>query len=143
MSAHNLAEIPPILLPTPWPISEGQKRSGGFSPASNGFYISRQRDLFQRQPERRDGMSDAVETLVAYCRENNRVCPLPPLWSVGRTLGDAAQPHAGRSWMAASTTLILAAWHDAPAMLKMLRLAEHIEWAAQHGALEFGRPFSA
>ena len=32
--------------------------------------------------------------------------------------------------------LILAAWHEAPAMLKMLRLAEHIEWAAKHSALE-------
>jgi hypothetical protein len=32
--------------------------------------------------------------------------------------------------------LILAAYRDTPAMLKMLRLAEHIEWAAQHGALE-------
>ena len=32
--------------------------------------------------------------------------------------------------------LILAAWHDMPPMLKMIRLAEHIEWAAQHGALE-------
>lgn len=25
---------------------------------------------------------------------------------------------------------------DTPAMQKMLRLAEHIEWAAKHGALE-------
>jgi len=32
--------------------------------------------------------------------------------------------------------LILAAWHDTPGMLKVLRLAEHIEWAAGHGALE-------
>ena len=32
--------------------------------------------------------------------------------------------------------LILAAWHDTPAMSKMLRLTEHIEWAAQHGALD-------
>ena len=32
--------------------------------------------------------------------------------------------------------LILAAWHDTPAILKMNRLAEHIEWAAEHGALE-------
>ena len=30
----------------------------------------------------------------------------------------------------------LAAWHDTPAMLKMLRLAEHIEWAAKHDSLE-------
>ncbi len=32
--------------------------------------------------------------------------------------------------------LILAAWDDTPDMLKMHRLAEHIEWAAGHGALE-------
>lgn len=32
--------------------------------------------------------------------------------------------------------LILAAWHGTPGMLKMLRLAEHIEWAAEYGALE-------
>jgi hypothetical protein len=31
--------------------------------------------------------------------------------------------------------LILAEWHDAPAMLKMVRLAEHIEWAEKHNAL--------
>jgi hypothetical protein len=31
--------------------------------------------------------------------------------------------------------LILAAWHDTSPMLKMLRLKEHIEWAAQHDAL--------
>ena len=32
--------------------------------------------------------------------------------------------------------LILPAWHDTSAELKMLRLTEHIEWAAQQGALE-------
>jgi hypothetical protein len=32
--------------------------------------------------------------------------------------------------------LILATWHDTPAILKMLRLAEHIEWAAKHDSLE-------
>jgi hypothetical protein len=31
--------------------------------------------------------------------------------------------------------LILAAWNGTPAMLKMLRVAEHIEWAEKHGAL--------
>jgi hypothetical protein len=36
----------------------------------------------------------------------------------------------------------LAAWHDTPAMLKMLRLAEHIEWAAKHDSSEaIGRFF--
>jgi hypothetical protein len=32
--------------------------------------------------------------------------------------------------------LILAAWHETPAMLKMSRLAKHIEWAEKHSALE-------
>jgi hypothetical protein len=79
-------------------------------------------------------MSDTVESLVAYCREGNRVCPLPPLWNRlwemlprRKTVGAGWQP---------SPPLILAAWHDTPAMLKMLRLVDHIEWAAQHGALE-------
>jgi len=31
--------------------------------------------------------------------------------------------------------LILAAWYDTPALLKMLRLAEHVEWADKHGVL--------
>jgi hypothetical protein len=37
--------------------------------------------------------------------------------------------------------LILAAWHDTPAMLKLLRLAEHIEWGAKHDSLEAIRKF--
>jgi hypothetical protein len=32
--------------------------------------------------------------------------------------------------------LILEAWDHTPAPLKTLRLAEHIEWAAAHGAIE-------
>jgi hypothetical protein len=31
--------------------------------------------------------------------------------------------------------LILAARHETPAMLKMVRLAEHIQWAKKHNAL--------
>jgi hypothetical protein len=31
--------------------------------------------------------------------------------------------------------LILAAWNDTPAVLRMLRLAEHIEWAEKHDSL--------
>lgn len=32
--------------------------------------------------------------------------------------------------------LILGAWHDTPALMKILRLKEHVDWADQHGALE-------
>lgn len=79
-------------------------------------------------------MSDTVESLVAYCRENNRVCPLPNLWKrLWEMLPNRVHVEAG--WQP-PLPLILAAWHDTPAMPKMLRLAGHIEWAAERGALE-------
>lgn len=79
-------------------------------------------------------MSDTVENLVAYCRVNDRVCPLPPLWNdLWEMLPNRARVGAG--WQP-PPPLILAAWHDTPAMLKMLRLKEHIDWAAKHGELE-------
>ncbi len=79
-------------------------------------------------------MSETAESLVQYCRENERVCPLPPHWTrlwemlPGRT-------RVGAGWQP-PPPLILAAWHDTPAMLKMLRLTEHIEWAAKHNSLD-------
>ena len=48
----------------------------------------------------------------------------------------------GAGWEPA-LPLILAAWHDSPAMLKVLRLREHIEWAEQHGALDAIHEFLA
>jgi hypothetical protein len=48
----------------------------------------------------------------------------------------AGQPRAVGAPSAAPPPLILAAWHDTPAMLKMFRLTEHIEWAARHDALD-------
>ncbi len=39
------------------------------------------------------GISEAMESLIAYCRENDRVCPLPPLWS--RLWKNVAGPLAG------------------------------------------------
>ena len=74
-------------------------------------------------------MTETVESLVAYCRENNRVCPMPLLGMLPN------QRRVGAGWQPPAP-LILAAWHDTPAMFKMLRLAEHIEWAAEHDALD-------
>ena len=77
---------------------------------------------------------ETVESLIAYCRENNRVCPLPVPWDeLWKALPDRKQLGAG--WQPA-LPLILAAWHETPALMKMLRLAEHIKWADEHGALE-------
>ncbi len=79
-------------------------------------------------------MSDSVESLVAYCRENKRVCPLPQLWNrLWEMLPNRRR--VGVNWQP-PPPLILAAWHHTPWLFKMLRLAEHIEWAEQHGALE-------
>jgi hypothetical protein len=79
-------------------------------------------------------VSESAESLIAYSHENNRVCPLPPLWhQLWEMLPGREQVGAG--WRP-PLPLILAAWHDTPAILKMLRLAEHIQWAAEHGALE-------
>ena len=76
--------------------------------------------------------TDTAE-LLAYSRLNNRVCPQPQRWqALWEMLPD--RKRTGSGWHP-SIPLILAAWHDTPAILKMARLAEHIEWAAVHGAL--------
>jgi hypothetical protein len=78
-------------------------------------------------------MNDTLESLVAYCREKNRVCPQPGLWhEMWEMLPNRRQVGAG--WQP-PLPLILAAWDETPALLKMLRVAEHIEWAAKHNAL--------
>ena len=41
----------------------------------------------------------------------------------------------GAGWEPA-LPLILAAWHDTPALSKMLRLQDHIEWADAHKVLK-------
>ncbi len=79
-------------------------------------------------------MPDSIETLIAYCRDNSRVCPMPPLWKELYELLPNRQ-RVGGGWEPA-LPLILAAWHDTPAISKMLRLEEHIRWAAEHNALE-------
>ena len=78
-------------------------------------------------------MNDTAESLIAYCRENGRVCPLPMRWNeLWQMLPDHRR--AGGGWEPAAP-LILAAWHEASNVAKMLRLAGHIGWADQHGNL--------
>lgn len=79
-------------------------------------------------------MSDSAESLITYCRENDRICPMPQQWyALFQLLPD--RKRVGGGWEPA-LPLILAAWHDTPYLMKMLRVAEHIEWAAEHGALK-------
>ena len=78
-------------------------------------------------------MSEALDHLIAYCRDNNRVCPLPKAWQQLWEMMPEKKQAIG-AWEPA-VPLIGAAWHETPAMLKMARLAEHIQWAAKHSAL--------
>jgi hypothetical protein len=73
------------------------------------------------------------EDILALARRNQRVCPLPQQWNrLYELLPDKRR--VGNGWQPA-LPLILAAWDTTPAMMKMLRLQEHIEWATDHGAL--------
>ena len=79
-------------------------------------------------------MSESAESLIAYCREHSRICPMPPQWNALWQLLPERK-RAGGGWEA-PLPLILAAWDNTPYIQKMLRLAEHIQWAAEHGTLE-------
>ena len=62
------------------------------------------------------------------------MCPQPTRWqALWELLPNRRRVGAG--WEP-SLPLILGAWHETPVLLKMLRLAEHIEWAEKNNALE-------
>lgn len=79
-------------------------------------------------------MPETAHSLIAYCRRNKRVCPMPQSWNMlFEMLPNRRRTALG--WEPA-LPLILEAWDTTPGALKTLRLAEHIEWAAEQGALE-------
>jgi hypothetical protein len=74
-----------------------------------------------------------LEDAIAEAAKNNRVCPMPMRWNhLYELLPNRRRKGAG--WEPA-LPLILAAWHEAPALSKAFRLKEHLEWAASHGAI--------
>ena len=78
-------------------------------------------------------MTETAEALIAYCRENQRVCPMPQQWQkLWDMLPERKQVGAG--WQS-PLPLILAAWNHTSDQEKIARLAEHIHWAEKHGAL--------
>lgn len=75
-----------------------------------------------------------IEQAIAEAQRNNRVCPQPNEWlKLYEMLPRKRREDGG--WEP-SLPLILAAWWDTPALSKMVRLREHIEWASTHGCLE-------
>src|SRR4051812_32078617 len=78
--------------------------------------------------------AECFDSLWSYCTANDRVCPMPQRWSeLFEMLKEKKREGAG--WRP-GLPLILAAWHETPAMEKSARLREHIEWARDHGQLE-------
>ena len=78
-------------------------------------------------------MNETAQSLIAYCREHERVCPLPTRWvQLWELLPDRVQVGAG--WQPA-LPLILGGWHHSSDDSKKMRLSEHIEWAERHDGL--------
>lgn len=77
--------------------------------------------------------SEKLSTLLEFVKANNRVCLMPDYWNcLYQMLPNTHR--VGNGWQP-PLPLILAAWHDTPALMKMIRLQEHIEYAAQNNAL--------
>lgn len=73
-------------------------------------------------------MTSKFDELLQYVRANGRVCPQPAAWQKlfqmlpEKTRTDPAPPFLGD------------AWHASNEVDKTMRLIEHIQWAAEHGA---------
>jgi len=80
-------------------------------------------------------MIDRVEMLKEYCRSNGRVCPHPQKWAAMYGLLSNTKQLPTGGWEPA-LPLILAAWHEAPTLLKILRLDEHIDWSVNHSCFD-------
>ena len=78
-------------------------------------------------------MDKKLEDLLAYTKADGRICPMPEYWNqLWEMLPNKIR--VGMGWKP-SLPLILAAWHETPSISKILRLDEHIRYAAEHGAL--------
>lgn len=78
-------------------------------------------------------MNEKLEALLKYIKADGRICPMPEYWNrLWEMLPD--KKRVGVGWEP-SLPLILAAW-DSPYLAKILRLDEHIRYAAEHGVLD-------
>ena len=74
-----------------------------------------------------------LEDLIAYCRADGRVCPMPMLWDTcWKLLPDRQRVQGGWS---PPLPLILAAWDTTSDTQKPDCLASHFRWARDHGVL--------
>jgi len=76
-----------------------------------------------------------IADVLALATENGRVCPQPQKWQRLYELLPDKKKRKGAGWEP-PLPLILAAWWGTPPSSKILRVREHIEWAAAHGVLD-------
>ncbi|MCX6251418.1 MAG: hypothetical protein NTX61_11780 [Bacteroidetes bacterium] len=78
--------------------------------------------------------NENTESLIQFCQENQRVCPMPIYWNDlwGKLKN---RKRVGNGWEP-SAPLILAGWWEASDLSKRLRLIDHIKWAEKQGQLE-------
>ena len=79
-------------------------------------------------------MQDTPELLVAYCKDQLRICPMPQFWNA--MYKQLPLRTTQNSMEKSPPPLILAAWHETSPKLKMLRLEEQINWAFKNGNFE-------
>jgi len=75
-----------------------------------------------------------VDEVLAIATLNRRVCPQPQQWSALWEMLPGRKPSGG-GWEP-PLPLILAAWWDTSDQQKRERLAFHIRYAAENGALD-------
>jgi hypothetical protein len=79
-------------------------------------------------------MAEALEQLLTYCRENERVCPAPQRWNeLWQILPNKRRKGVG--WEP-PLPLILAAWWEASDQQKQERLEHHVRWAGDHNFID-------
>jgi len=79
------------------------------------------------------GADDTAESLIAYCTQSGRICPMPSQWNeLWKML--PGRERIDNGWQP-PLPLILGAWHYASPQEKASRLREHIVWASEHDAL--------
>lgn len=73
---------------------------------------------------------EKLSSLLSYVSEDGRICPQPVYWNILYNM----LPNAVQAGL--SPPLILGAWNIAPGLLKIDRLRQHIEYAAENGVLD-------
>lgn len=78
--------------------------------------------------------NEQLQGLLRFVQADGRICPQPGRWhELWEMLPDKRR--VGYGWQP-PLPLILAAWDFATGIEKMLRLRQHIEYAAEEGVLD-------